>query len=80
MHMRGDFYHDRLYSKGRVKRLLGDADFGLLDIWHRQLFPKNTFRYPAYRMFESIDQFLSRATWLKYLATNIEFVASAIKN
>jgi SAM-dependent methyltransferase len=80
MHMRGDFYHDRLYSKGRVKRLLGDADFGLLDIWHRQLFPKNTVRYPAYRMFESIDQFLSRATWFKYLATNIEFVASAIKN
>jgi SAM-dependent methyltransferase len=71
----GDSYHDRLYSKSRVRSLLSRADFSMLDIWHRQLLPKNRVRYPFYRTFESADQFLVRRTPLKYFATNIEFVA-----
>jgi hypothetical protein len=47
----------------------------VMDIWHRQLFPKISIRYPKYGWFESADQFLAAYTPLKYLATNIEFVA-----
>jgi SAM-dependent methyltransferase len=76
-HLRGNYYHDRLYTKAKAKKLLSDAGYALLDIWHRQLFPKNTVRYPFYRAFESLDQFLVRFAPVKYLATNIEFVAAA---
>jgi SAM-dependent methyltransferase len=76
MRSRGDNYHERLYTKSKVNSLLKETGFDLQDIWHRQLFPKNTVRYPAYRAFESLDQALVRFTPLKYLATNIEFVAS----
>lgn len=76
-HLRGDYYHDRLYTKAQTARLLGDAGYALLDIWHRQLFPKNNVRYPFYRTFESLDQLLVRFTPMRYLSTNIEFVALA---
>lgn len=72
---RGDFYHDNLYTRAQASRLLCRAGFLPLDIWHRQLFPKNSVRYPFYRAFEAFDQFLVRFTPLKYFATNIEFVA-----
>lgn len=76
-HLRGNSYHDRLYTKWHAASLLREAGFGLLDLWHRQLFPKNKARYPFYRAFELLDQFLVRFTPLRYLATNIEFVAVA---
>ncbi len=74
-HLRGDFYHDRLYSKKMVKELLKQSKFQLLDIWHRQFFPKNSISYTHYHTFELIDQWLTENTLLKYTATNIEFVA-----
>jgi SAM-dependent methyltransferase len=74
-HLRGNYYHDRLYSKSGILGLLDQSGFDLLDLWHRQLFPKNTIRYPQYRLFEKIDLFLTDKTPLKYFATNIEFVA-----
>lgn len=76
-HLRGNFYHDRLYSKALAKRLLSQAGYDVLDIWHRQLLPKNTVQYPYYRLFESLDQFLVDFSPLRYIATNIEFVAMA---
>jgi len=76
MRSKGDNYHDRLYTKLKVSSLLKETGFELQDIWHRQLFPKNSVRYPVYHAFESLDQALVRFTPLKYLATNIEFVAS----
>jgi SAM-dependent methyltransferase len=76
MRFRGDNYHDRLYTKWKISSLLKETGFVLQDFWHRQLLPKNSVRYPAYRTFESADQALVRFTPLKYLATNIEFVAS----
>ena len=79
-HLRGDYYHDRLYSKPQVKQLLQNTGFKILDLWHRQLLPKNNIKYPQYQLFESIDQFLTQLTPLKYLATNIEFVAIAVEN
>ena len=75
MRLRGSTYHDRLYSKRRIGRLAERAGFDILDIWHRQLLPKIRLRYPCYRIFESMDQFLTNYSLLKYLATNIEFVA-----
>jgi SAM-dependent methyltransferase len=76
MRSRGDNYHDRLYTKAKVNSLLRETGFELEDIWHRQLFPKNSVRYPMYHAFESLDQALVRFTPLRYLATNLEFVAS----
>jgi SAM-dependent methyltransferase len=75
-HMQGSEYHDRLYSKKDVETLLQPVDLKLHDIWYRQLFPKNSISYPAFRHFEQIDQFFTRHTPLRYFATNIEFVAA----
>lgn len=74
-HLRGDFYHDRLYRKKTVKNLLEQSKLELIDIWHRQLLPKNSISYSNYHTFELIDQLLTERTPLKYTATNIEFVA-----
>jgi len=41
-----------------------------------QILDKNTIAYPAFRVFEQIDQTLTRYTPLRYFATNIEFVAT----
>lgn len=76
MRWRGDNYHDRLYTKRRVRDLLKHSGFELIDIWHRQLFPKNSVYYPAYHFFETIDQAIVRFTPLRLLTTNIEFVAA----
>jgi SAM-dependent methyltransferase len=76
-HLFGNEYHDRLYTSGRVRELLADTGYELLDLWYRQLLPKNTIHYPSYRFAEALDQALVRFTPLKYLATNIEFVAVA---
>lgn len=73
-HLRGDFYHDRLYTKEKVKQLLDRSNLQLLDLWHRQLFPKNRIVYTNYHSFELLDQWLIENTFLKYIATNIEFV------
>lgn len=74
-HLRGDYYHNKLYSRGEVKRLINSNDMEILDLWHRQLFPKNSVKYPIYGMFEKLDQLLTEYTPLKYLSTNIEFIA-----
>ncbi len=51
-HLRGNYYHDRLYGKQQVQQMLTTSNFKSLDIWHRQLFPKNSVRYPGYQRFE----------------------------
>ncbi|MGZ4816343.1 MAG: hypothetical protein ACXVZV_13090 [Terriglobales bacterium] len=72
----GDNYHNRLYTKAGTRKLLDQAGFEVHDMWHRQVLPKNSIRYPAYHTFEPLDQALVRFTPLRFLATNIEFVAS----
>ncbi len=74
-HLRGNFYHDRLYSKRLAHVLCDAAGLSVADIWHRQLFPKNSVSPPGYRLFERIDLWLTERTPLRSLATNIEFVA-----
>ncbi|MGB5278687.1 MAG: class I SAM-dependent methyltransferase [Gammaproteobacteria bacterium] len=77
-HVRGQFYHDKLYTKKMVSKFCELNELEVIDIWHRQLFPKNSINYPIYQVFERVDQFLAAYTPLKYLATNIEFVAKKI--
>jgi SAM-dependent methyltransferase len=76
-HLRGDYYHNRLYSKSRVEEILGENEFEMLDFWFRQLFPKNNFRIPflSFYIAERIDLWLTSHSIFKYFATNIEFVA-----
>ena len=73
-HLRGDRYHERFYDESSIKKLLAPAGLELLDMWYRQLLPKNSVHYPNFRLFERIDQFVTEKTWLRYFATNIEFV------
>jgi ubiquinone/menaquinone biosynthesis C-methylase UbiE len=71
----GNSYHDRLYTRQSINALLQRVNLQLRDCWYRQLFPKNSITYPAFRVFEQIDQLITRYTFLRYFATNIEFVA-----
>jgi len=48
----------------------------LIDLWYRQIFPKNSIHYPSFRFFEKVDQFVTFHTPLRIFATSIEFVAS----
>ena len=72
---RGVDYHDRLYTESRVREMVASAGWQLLDVWYRQLLPKNSPRYPSFRLFEKIDQLATEYTPLRYFATNIEFVS-----
>lgn len=74
-HHRGNYYHDRLYTKQGTKKLIRENGLEIIDLWHRQLLPKNKVNYPAYQVFEGFDLLLTEYTPLKFLATNIEFIA-----
>jgi SAM-dependent methyltransferase len=74
-HWRGNFYHDRFYNEQVIDELLRSTGLKPLDVWYRQLFPKNSVHYPNFRLFETIDQILTENTPLRYFATNIEFVS-----
>jgi 2-polyprenyl-3-methyl-5-hydroxy-6-metoxy-1,4-benzoquinol methylase len=75
-HLRGNHYHDRLYDKPRIETMLSSAGMELLDLWHRQILPKNSVYYPNFRFFEKVDQFVTFNTPLRVFATSIEFVSS----
>jgi hypothetical protein len=64
-------------SEPRARCAEGTSAAGLevLDIWHRQLLPRNSFHYPNFRLFARIDQFIAGNTALRYFATDIEFVS-----
>ena len=68
---RGDEYHDRLYTESSINRLLTPVHLQLRDLWYRQMFPKNAIAYPSFRTFEHIDQWITRHTPLRYIATGI---------
>lgn len=74
-HGMGNHYHDRLYTSRGTRSLLEKANFTLIDMWRRQLFPKNRVRYPFPHLFERLDQWLCERTPLRYLSTSLEFVA-----
>ena len=78
-HLRGDFYHDRFYNERLIKEMLTSTGLELVDVWYRQLFPKNSVHYPYFRFFEGVDQLLTEHTPLRVFATNIEFVSAKPK-
>jgi SAM-dependent methyltransferase len=77
-HLQGDRYHDRLYGRRQVTEMVCNAGFRVLDMWHRQLLPKNDVRYPRYQDVERVDQLLTEYTPLRYLATSLEFAAERL--
>lgn len=74
-HLRGDWYHPRLYTVSSLRQIASDAGFKVESIWHGQLFPKNSF--PHSNWIERIDRFLTSFTPFKYLATNLEGILIA---
>ena len=76
--LRGDSYHDRLYSRRHVLRIAERARFSVESIWHAQLFPKNAVPIELDRHLEPIDRALCRLTPLRYFATNLEVVLRAV--
>ncbi|MBU3661861.1 MAG: class I SAM-dependent methyltransferase [Bacteroidetes bacterium] len=71
----GDDYHDRLYDKTVVKRLIEKSNFELLDVWNRSILPKNRFDFKFNHVAERLDLFFVRYTPLNLISTNVEFVA-----
>lgn len=75
LHVKGNFYHDRLYTKRSAQKLMAEAQFSIKDIWHRQLYPRSSIPFSWYYSLERLDQFLDYYTPLKYFTNYIEFLA-----
>jgi SAM-dependent methyltransferase len=72
-HLKGNYYHDRLYSIKQVKNILENNRLKILDLWIRDVMP---FRgHSWFRTAEKIDQWFYNYTPLKHFATHIEFAA-----
>lgn len=69
-HMRGDYYHPKLYRRSDIEKFASECGFLPGPVWHGQLLPKNSASYNA--SVEGIDRTLTFNTPLKYLATNLE--------
>jgi len=69
-HMRGDFYHAKLYRKADIAQFAQQSDFTVGSMWHGQIMPKNSTAYNE--TLEKLDRMLTFNTPLKYFATNIE--------
>lgn len=74
-HLRGDRYHDRLYGRRQVASMLDEVGFDIVEMWHRQLLPKNAVHYPRYQDVERADQLMTEYTPFRYFATSLEFIA-----
>ncbi len=78
-HLRGDYYHDRLYKESYIKRILPQCGYNLLDLWHLMLLPKISMNYGRFSpAMEHLDQLLINYTPLRYLATSLNFTACKV--
>jgi SAM-dependent methyltransferase len=73
-HIRGHYYHDRLYTNKKVKELIKTAGMSMIDHWFRDIIPFRSHN-PWCRASEKIDNWFCNFTLLKYFASNVEFVA-----
>jgi SAM-dependent methyltransferase len=73
-HIKGYYYHDHLYTFKKVKELVNIAGLKIVDHWIRDVIPFRSYT-PWYRTSERIDNLLCEFTSLKYIASNLEFVA-----
>jgi len=79
VHLRGHYYHDRLYKESYIKRILPQYGYNLLDLWHLMLFPKISMNYGRFSpAMEHLDQLLINYTPLRYLATSLNFTACKV--
>ncbi len=75
--VRGDNYHDRLYTRESIRDLAVSAGFTPFALRHAQLFPKNSVPLSLDRWLEPVDRFLCAYTPLKFFATNLELAMLA---
>ena len=75
--LRGNRYHDRLYTKRTARELARGAGFTVQAMWHAQLFPKNSVPHAADAVLEPIDRALCRYTPLRYFERISRFVMTA---
>lgn len=66
-HIRGDYYHDRLYSKRKVHQLAKHADMKVVHLDHEHFLPKNRWKYNSY--VDAFDKLICLSP-LKVLSTN----------
>jgi len=76
--LRGDDYHDRLYTRRGVQSLARAAGFEILGMHFGQLLPKNPVPRRLSSLLEPVDQLLCRYTPLALLATNLEILMRPI--
>lgn len=72
--LRGNDYHDRLYTVKGLSQLAAETGFRPCGLRHAQVFPKNSMPLILDRWLEPLDRFLCSYTPLKYFATNLEAV------
>jgi hypothetical protein len=70
-HIRGDYYHDRLYTKKFVRSMFNNCGYTLDNIIDAQIIPRSSFT--SSERIERIDRFLSK--FLFFLASNYKFCA-----
>lgn len=75
--LRGETYHDRLYTKRGFTQLAESCGFKVASLWHGQLFPKNSVPLSLDSALEPVDRWLCSYTPLRYFATNLEAVLVA---
>ncbi len=75
--VRGDNYHDRLYTRESIQNLAVSAGFTPIALRHAQLFPKNSVPLSLDRWLEPVDRFLCAYTPLRFFATNLELAMLA---
>ncbi|MBU3593266.1 class I SAM-dependent methyltransferase [Polynucleobacter sp. 71A-WALBACH] len=76
-HLRGNFYHDRLYWRSDIKQMAENSGFEIASIEMAQLFPKNSIPLKLDRILEKLDRLLCAYTPLKFFATNLEVILIA---
>jgi SAM-dependent methyltransferase len=75
--LRGETYHDRLYSQSGLRKLATDAQFEVALVRFAQLFPKNSVPLRWAGVLEPLDCALCAYSPFKYFATNLEAVLIA---
>ncbi len=75
--LRGETYHDRLYSRKRILQLARESQFQVESLGFGQLFPKNSVPRSWAKVLEPLDRTLCTATPMRYLATNLKVVLTA---
>ena len=75
--LRGITYHDRLYTRRKLRELAKQSHFEVAGAMNAQFFPKNSVPLSLDHVLEPLDRFLCQYTPLRYFATNLEAILIA---